>query len=60
MMDGTCCCPGCASPAEAIEAPREKLLDAITIYTGTGIQKPDYLASVETSRTPTGRSIFQG
>lgn len=42
-----CCGPGYASPAEAIEAPREKLLYTIAIYTGTGIQKPDYLATVD-------------
>ena len=39
--------PGYASPAEAIKAPREKLLYSIAIYTGTGIQKPDYLATVD-------------
>ena len=42
-----CCGPGYASPAEAIKAPREKLLYSIAIYTGTGIQKPDYLATVD-------------
>ncbi|NKB28494.1 MAG: hypothetical protein GKR99_13445 [Rhodobacteraceae bacterium] len=42
-----CCGPGYASPAEAIKAPREKLLYTIAIYTGTGIQKPDYLAKVD-------------
>ena len=42
-----CCGPGYASPADAIEAPREKLLYTIAIYTGTGIQKPDYLATVD-------------
>jgi selenium-binding protein 1 len=47
MMDGACCGPGYASPAEAIKAPREKLLYTIAIYTGTGIQKPDYLATVD-------------
>ena len=42
-----CCGPGYASPAEAIKAPSEKLLYTIAIYTGTGIQKPDYLATVD-------------
>ncbi len=42
-----CCGPGYASPAEAIKSPREKLLYTIAIYTGTGIQKPDYLATVD-------------
>jgi selenium-binding protein 1 len=43
----TCCGPGYASPTEAIRAPREKLLYTIAIYTGTGIQKPDYLATID-------------
>ena len=38
-----CCGPGYTSPQDAIKAPREKLLYTIAIYTGTGIQKPDYL-----------------
>ena len=46
-MDGFCCGPGYASPADAIKAPAEKLLYTIAIYTGTGIQKPDYLATVD-------------
>ncbi len=47
MSNGACCGPGYASPAEAIKAPREKLLYTIAIYTGTGIQKPDYLATMD-------------
>ena len=46
-MDGLCCGPGYASPSEAIQAPREKLLYTIAIYTGTGIKKPDYLATID-------------
>ena len=42
-----CCGPGYASPEEAIRAPRELLLYTIAIYTGTGIQKPDYLATID-------------
>ena len=57
MMDGVCCGPGYASPAEAIKAPREKLLYTIAIYTGTGIQKPDYLATVDAD--PTARPIHK-
>ena len=37
-MEGGCCGPGYASPAEAIKAPREKLLYSIAIYTGTGFE----------------------
>ena len=46
-MNEKCCGPGYSSPAEAVKAPREKLLYTIAIYTGTGIQKPDYLATVD-------------
>ena len=42
-----CCGPGYASPAEAIKAPREKLLYTVALYVGTGIQKPDYLATID-------------
>ena len=47
MHDASCCGPGYASPAEAMRAPREKLLYSIAIYTGTGIQKPDYLVTID-------------
>ena len=47
MSKMECCGPRYASPEEAIKAPREKLLYSIAIYTGTGIQKPDYLATVD-------------
>ena len=42
-----CCGPGFSSPQEAIKSPKEKLLYTIAIYTGTGIQKPDYLATID-------------
>ena len=42
-----CCGPGYASPAEAMQAPREKILYTIAIYVCTGIQKPDYLATID-------------
>ena len=42
-----CCGPGYASPAEAMQAPREKLLYTVALYTGTGIEAPDYLATVD-------------
>ena len=41
------CGPGYASPAEAMKAPREKLLYTVALYIGTGIQKPDYLATID-------------
>ena len=43
----SCCGPGYASPAEAMRAPREKLLYTVAIYVGTGIEKPDYLATID-------------
>ena len=46
-MSEPCCGPGYASPAEAMQAPQEKLLYTIAIYTGTGIQKPDYLVTID-------------
>jgi selenium-binding protein 1 len=42
-----CCGPGYASPSEAMKAPREDILYTIAIYTGTGIQKPDYLCTID-------------
>jgi selenium-binding protein 1 len=39
--------PGFASPAEAMKAPRETLLYVIALYDGTGVRKPDYLATVD-------------
>jgi len=49
-----CCGPGYASPAEAMQAEREKLLYTIALYVGTGIEKPDYLATIDVdSDSPT-------
>ena len=43
------CCsgPGYSSPREAIKAPREKIVYTVCIYSGTGIKKPDYLATID-------------
>ena len=58
IVDESCCGPGYASPSEAIKAPTEKLLYTIAIYTGTGIQKPDYLATVDVDpNSPTYSNI---
>eukprot|EP01018_Ginkgo_biloba_P037550 Gb_24949 [translate_table: standard] len=47
----TSCCvgagPGYASPREAMSGPRETLLYVTSVYTGTGREKPDYLATVD-------------
>lgn len=50
MLDNnskSCAGPGYASPKDAIKAPREKVVYTICIYTGTGIEKPDYLATID-------------
>ncbi|PSM47849.1 selenium-binding protein [Chroococcidiopsis sp. CCALA 051] len=47
MTNHTCCGPGYASPQAAMQAEREKILYAIALYTGTGIEAPDYLATID-------------
>ncbi|NBC16022.1 MAG: selenium-binding protein [Bacteroidetes bacterium] len=42
-----CCGPGYASPEAAMEAERETLLYVIGLYVGTGVEAPDYLATVD-------------
>jgi len=39
--------PGYASPAEAMKAPREKLLYVVGLYVGTPVRKPDFLATID-------------
>nr|CAC67491.1 selenium binding protein [Lotus japonicus]CAC67492.1 selenium binding protein [Lotus japonicus] len=44
------CCksgPGYASPIESMSGPRESLIYVTAVYAGTGIEKPDYLATVD-------------
>ncbi|MSU80661.1 MAG: selenium-binding protein [Gemmataceae bacterium] len=36
-----------ATPADAIKSPREKLAYVVATYAGTGLKKPDYLATVD-------------
>jgi selenium-binding protein 1 len=43
--------PGYASPQEAVKAPKEKIVYTVCIYTGTGIEKPDYLATIDADET---------
>ena len=42
-----CYGPGYASPAEAMKAEREKLLYTVALYDGTGVEQPDYLATID-------------
>ncbi len=46
-MNNVCCGPGYSSPLEAMKAEKEKLLYTVAIYVGTGIQRPDYLATID-------------
>ncbi len=41
-----CCGPTYASPAEAMKSPPETLAFAPAIYVGTGVNRPDYMATV--------------
>jgi hypothetical protein len=41
------CGPGYASPQEAMKAEREKMFYVNAVYTGTPIEEPDYLATVD-------------
>ncbi|KAM7278112.1 hypothetical protein ACFE04_005246 [Oxalis oulophora] len=47
---GGCCKktgPGYATPLDAMSGPKESLIYVTCVYTGTGIEKPDYLATVD-------------
>ncbi|HET7034983.1 MAG TPA: selenium-binding family protein [Thermomicrobiaceae bacterium] len=39
--------PGYASPQEAMQAEPEKVLYTVALYEGTGIEEPDYLATID-------------
>ena len=57
-MSKQCCGPGYASPQEAMQADREKLLYTVALYVGTGVEKPDYLATVDVDPdSPTYSSV---
>lgn len=43
----SCCARTHASPAAAMQAPRETLVYVPAIYTGTDVDAPDYLATVD-------------
>ena len=59
MLDNGTGGPGYASPAEAMKAEREKLLYTVALYVGTGIEKPDYLATVDVDPdSPTYSSVI--
>lgn len=39
--------PGFASPREAMKAPREEFLYVSALHTGTGVNEPDFIATVD-------------
>ncbi|KAG4179826.1 hypothetical protein ERO13_A10G128900v2 [Gossypium hirsutum] len=51
MVEGNGCCklagPGYDTPLEAMSGPREVLIYVTCVYTGTGREKPDFLATVD-------------
>ena len=54
-----CCGPGYASPEEAMHAEPEKVLYTIALYTGTGVEEPDYLATVDVDpQSPTYSQVI--
>lgn len=58
-MSLDCCGPGYASPADAMQAEREKLLYTVALYVGTGVEAPDYLATVDVDpESPTYSSVI--
>ena len=55
-----CCGPGYASPEEAMKAEPEKILYTVALYDGTGIQEPDYLATIDVDpASPTYSTVIQ-
>ncbi|KAF2617685.1 hypothetical protein F2Q68_00040072 [Brassica cretica] len=60
-VDGGCCKsgPGYASPLAAMSGPSEKLIYVTAVYTGTGREKPDYLATVDVDpNSPTYSTVI--
>ena len=52
MSNESKCClgPGYSSPQDAINAPKENIVYTVCIYTGTNINKPDYLATIDVDK----------
>ena len=54
-----CYGPGYASPVAAMQAEPEQVLYTIAIYTGTGIEEPDYLATIDVEpKSPTYSQVI--
>ena len=52
MTNKSKCCsgPGYASPQDAINAPKENIVYTVCIYTGSHVNKPDYLATIDVDK----------
>lgn len=59
---GKACCksgPGYATPLAAMSGPPEKLIYVTALYSGTGREQPDYLATVDVDpNSPTYSSVI--
>ncbi|MDJ0596784.1 MAG: selenium-binding family protein [Pleurocapsa sp. MO_226.B13] len=54
-----CCGPGYASVEAAMQAERERVLYTIALYTGTGIEESDYLATIDIDpKSPTYSQVI--
>ena len=55
LISGNCSCgPGYASPLDAMKGPKEQIVYLPCIRTSPGVDKPDYLATVDVDpRSPT-------
>lgn len=57
--DESCCGPGYASPEEAMKADPETVLYTTALYGGTGIEQPDYLATIDVNpQSPTYSQVI--
>ncbi|XP_069506386.1 methanethiol oxidase-like [Ambystoma mexicanum] len=53
------CGPGYKTPLDAMKGPREEILYVACIYRNTGIEKPDYLATVDVDpKSPTYSQVI--
>ena len=58
--DHACCGPGYATPEEAMQAEKEKVLYTVALYVGTEVEEPDYLATVDVDpESPTYSQVIQ-
>ena len=60
FLAGHCACgPGYATPLDAMKGPRETIVYLPCIRANTGVDKPDYLATVDVNpRSTTYSEVF--